>query len=150
MSACFSFLLIVQINAQNTYSILPQPAKLTPAEGQFTFKNNTSIVVTNGATSFASVANMLSDQVNASFGIKLLVKNGSTKSNAINFIYNNQLAEEAYQLKVGTNKIDIIAKTGKGAFYALQSLFQCAILGLPLNANEKYLIYIRPLNQCSA
>ena len=124
MSACFSFLLIVQINAQNTYSILPQPAKLTPAEGQFTFKNNTSIVVTNGATSFASVANMLSDQVNASFGIKLLVKNGSTKSNAINFIYNNQLAEEAYQLKVGTNKIDIIAKTGKGAFYALQSLFQ--------------------------
>ena len=124
MSTCFSLLLILQINAQNTYSILPQPAKLTPAEGQFIFKNNTSIVVTNGANSFASVANMLSDQVNASFGIKLLVKNGSIKSNAINFIYNNQLAEEAYQLKVGTNKIDIEAKTGKGAFYALQSLFQ--------------------------
>jgi len=124
LSACFSLLLMLQAYGQNTYSILPQPAKLMPTEGQFTFKNNTSIIIANGAASFASVANMLSDQINGSFGLKLLVKNGNTKSNAINFIFNNQLAEEAYQLKVSNNKIDIEAKTGKGAFYALQSLFQ--------------------------
>ncbi|MEI6022015.1 MAG: family 20 glycosylhydrolase, partial [Bacteroidota bacterium] len=124
MSACFSLLLMLHAYGQNTYSILPQPAKLTPAEGHFNFKNNTSIVVTKGAASFVAVANMLSDQINGSFGLKLPIKNGNTKSNAINFIFNNQLAEEAYQLKVSNNKIDIEAKTGKGAFYALQSLFQ--------------------------
>ena len=123
-AVCLSLTLIIQAQAQNTYSILPQPAKLMPAEGQFTFKSNTAVVVTKEAAAFTSVAKMLSDQLNASYGIKLSVKNGSTSSNAVNFTFNDQLAEEAYQLKVTKNKIDIQAKTGKGAFYALQSLFQ--------------------------
>jgi hexosaminidase len=116
--------LMIQANGQNNYAIIPQPAKLIPAAGQFTFKKNTSIIVTKGADSFVAVAKMLSNQINSSFGINLSIKTGNVKPNAVNFIFNNQLAEEGYQLSVNDNKIDIQAKTGKGAFYALQTLFQ--------------------------
>ena len=122
--ACLCWVFMIQLSAQNNYSILPQPVKLTKAAGEFTFKNNTAIVVSKEAASFSSVANSLSAQLNASFGLNLSVKTGNAKSNAVNFSYNGQLAEEGYLLKVTSNKIDIQAKTGKGAFYALQTLFQ--------------------------
>ena len=89
---CWVFM--IQLSAQNNYSILPQPVKLTKAAGEFTFKNNTAIVVSKEAASFSSVAKSLSAQLNASFGLNLSVKTGNAKSNAVNFSYNGQLAEE--------------------------------------------------------
>ena len=120
---CF-IILTTTVMSQNNYALLPQPVKLIPAEGHFSFNKNTQIVLTQGVASFASVAQMLADQLQMAYALSASVKNGSATSNSINFILNNELAEEAYLLNIDKHKINIEAKTGKGAFYALQTLFQ--------------------------
>ena len=116
--------LSMSIIAQESYHIIPQPEKLIPASGSFTFQNNSQITISSSSSDFSSVANMLVQQLSTSYGINLSIKTGSAKTKGINFIENKQLGAEAYKLIVTPTKIDIQAKTGKGAFYAVQSLFQ--------------------------
>ncbi len=110
--------------AQNSYAIIPQPEKLIPASGSYTFQSNSTVTVVGSNAELTSVAHLLTDQLKAAFGLSLTVKPGTMKSTGIFFEQNNQLGEEAYQLSVTPKKIAIQSKTGKGAFYALQSLFQ--------------------------
>ena len=110
--------------SQNQYTIIPEPQKLIPATGVYSFKSNTAITVIAKDNDITSVAKMLAEQLKASFDIALPVKAGSLKSNGIFFVQNDQLGDEAYQLNITTKNITIQSKNGKGAFYALQSLFQ--------------------------
>jgi len=110
--------------SQNQYTIIPEPQKLIPATGVYSFKSNTTITVSAKDNDITAVAKMLSEQLKASFDIALPVKTGSIKSSGIFFVQNDQLGEEAYQLNITTKNITIQSKNGKGAFYALQSLFQ--------------------------
>ena len=74
----------------------------------------------------------------------------SAKSAVVQFSQNNTLGEEAYTLSINSSKISIQAKTGKGAFYALQTLLQLMpaqvyagtkmqeTLSIPKGASEDY------------
>jgi hexosaminidase len=115
--AGFSFSAI----AQNAYNLIPVPKQLTPAEGSFTIKKGMSIAV--GDESFRDVAAMLAVQCQTVSGIVLPVKTGKASSGIV-FVMNSALGEEAYALNVTSKKIELQAKTGKGAFYALQTLMQ--------------------------
>jgi hexosaminidase len=107
--------------AQNAYNLIPVPKQLTPAEGSFTIKKGTGIAI--GDEAFRAVADMLAAQCQTASGIVLPVKTGKASSGIV-FIMNSALGEEAYALNVTSKKIELQAKTGKGAFYALQTLMQ--------------------------
>ena len=115
--AGFSFSAI----AQNAYNLIPVPKQLTPAEGSFTIKKGMSIAI--GDESFRAVADMLAAQCQTASGISLPIKVGKSASGIV-VVMNNTLGEEAYALNVTSKKIELQAKTGKGAFYALQTLMQ--------------------------
>ncbi|MEY4739938.1 MAG: hypothetical protein RLZZ05_1322 [Bacteroidota bacterium] len=115
--AGFSFSAI----AQNAYNLIPVPKQLTPAEGSFTIKKGMSIAI--GDESFRAVADMLAAQCQTASGISLPIKVGKSASGIV-VVMNSTLGEEAYALNVTSKKIELQAKTGKGAFYALQTLMQ--------------------------
>lgn len=113
--------LSLQGRSQNTYHLVPLPKQLTPQEGQFTLKKGMSIVTADAA--FVPVATMLSERFQAVSGWPVNLKSG-TASSGIIFVMDQQLGDEAYRLVVTSKKIEIAAKTGKGAFYGLQTLLQ--------------------------
>jgi hexosaminidase len=121
--------------SQNQYNIIPEPQKITAANGVFTFKQNNTITVIAKNTEIIAVANMLSMQLKTSFAIAIPVKSGAIKSTGIFFVQNDQLGNEAYQLSISSKNINIQAKNGQGAFYALQSLFQ--LMPAQIFANSK-------------
>jgi hexosaminidase len=106
--------------AQNTYNLIPLPKEVKPAKGEFIVKKSTSIGFSN--TEFAPVANLLQEYLHRASTFPISAK--ASKPGSIQFSQNNALGEEAYTLQISSKKIDIQAKTGKGAFYALQTLLQ--------------------------
>jgi hexosaminidase len=106
--------------AQNTYNLIPLPKEVVPQTGQFVVKKSTAIGYSHA--DFAPVANLLQEYLQGSSGYPIPTK--SAKSSSIQFSQNNSLGEEAYTLSIHSSKISIQAKTGKGAFYALQTLLQ--------------------------
>ncbi|MGI9137675.1 MAG: hypothetical protein ACR2IM_01410, partial [Sediminibacterium sp.] len=69
--------------SQNQYNIIPEPQKITAANGVFTFKQNNTIPVIAKNTEIIAVANMLSMQLKTSFAIAIPVKSGAIKSTGI-------------------------------------------------------------------
>jgi hexosaminidase len=114
------------ITAQNTYNIIPLPQKLEQKTGAFSISPKTNVVTSTNDDDFKHVAQLLIDQLNLVSGTtrKLVVGNKSVANNSIQFFKNEQIAEEGYVLNVSSKNISISAKTGKGAFYGLQSLLQ--------------------------
>ncbi|MEY4609972.1 MAG: hypothetical protein RL246_291, partial [Bacteroidota bacterium] len=106
--------------AQNTYNLIPLPKEMTPMAGQFIIKKSTSIGFAH--PDFAPVANLLAEHIQLASSFPMAAKTGN--SSTIQFTQNNSLGDEAYSLQVSAKKISIQAKTGKGAFYALQTLLQ--------------------------
>ena len=106
--------------AQNNYNLIPLPKEVTPSTGQFIVKKSTTIGYSHA--DFAPIAILLQEYLQGAGGYPIATK--STKSAAIQFSINNTLGEEAYTLSINSSKISIQAKTGKGAFYALQTLLQ--------------------------
>jgi hexosaminidase len=118
------FLAITSVFAQNEYNLIPAPKSIIAADGKFIFQKNTSLVTISNDNGILSVANMLSEQIKSATGITLPQKNARSANSGIIFKQNNTLADEGYNLNISSKKIEIEAKTGKGAFYALQTLYQ--------------------------
>lgn len=109
--------------AQNQYNIIPIPQKMEAQAGVFTVNDKTVIV---GNTAWLEVAELLNNQLNIAGGWnKQIVKNskGLVKG-SIQFVQNESIAEEGYKLEVSPKRVLITAKTGKGAFYGVQTLLQ--------------------------
>jgi hexosaminidase len=120
---------------QNNYNLIPLPKEVVPQIGQFVVKKSTTIGYTHA--DFAPVANLLQEYLQGASSFPISAK--ATKSAVIQFSQNNSLGEEAYTLQISSTKIAIQAKTGKGAFYALQTLLQLmpaqVYAGSPLAGN---------------
>ncbi len=106
--------------AQNTYNLIPLPKEVVPQTGQFVVKKSTNITYSH--PEFAPVAELLQDYLQKVSAYPISTK--LAKSGSIQFTQNTSLGEEAYTLQIKSGKISIQAKTGKGAFYALQTLLQ--------------------------
>ena len=119
------FLVLITLNAfsQNTYNIIPKPQKLVAAKGQFKVLNTTSVVIPAGNAEVRKIAEQLTTKIKGIWGLDLEVSE-SLKPNAIRFIDNPAYSEEAYELKVSPQNIEITAATPKGHFYGYQTLLQ--------------------------
>ncbi|MEY3351600.1 MAG: hypothetical protein RIQ50_1711 [Bacteroidota bacterium] len=108
--------------SQSEFNLIPYPKKVTAGAGQFTFKKGMQIQSNDAA--FLPIANLVAEQFNAASGLSVVARQGISGGSGIQFKKNPALAEEAYVLEVTSKKILIEASSGKGAFYAVQTLFQ--------------------------
>ncbi len=108
-------------HAQNSYNIIPAPKKLDVQAGEFIFKQGMSISIHND--NFRPVAELFAQHCEKASGISLPVRSGKSGKGIV-FVFDQSLSSEAYRLSVGSAKIEIKAKTGQAAFYAMQTLLQ--------------------------
>jgi len=108
--------------SQPEFNLIPYPKQLTSGSGQFTVKKG--LQIQSGDAEFLPIANMLSAHMTHVSGVDVTIRPSLSGSSGIQFKKNTSLAEEAYILDVTAKRILIEARSGKGAFYAVQTLFQ--------------------------
>lgn len=102
-------------------NIIPVPVKTLRLSGEFILPQKVAIAY-NTAEGKA-IAQYLADKLNASTGYEVNV--GGKKANiTIQISPSMKMAEEGYSLRVSSKGVTIKAKTGKGAFYGMQSFMQ--------------------------
>ena len=102
-------------------NIIPVPVKTQRLSGEFILPQKVAIAY-NTAEGKA-IAQYLADKLNASTGYEVNV--GAKKANiTIQISPSMKMAEEGYRLRVSSKGVTIKAKTGKGAFYGMQSFMQ--------------------------
>ena len=118
-------------------AILPKPNSLVLDEGSFAFKEGQTVY-----------ANLETQQIAVKDLQKFISKNtgfqtniGQSSNASISFFNNEELAPEAYELKVDANNILISANSKAGYFYAVQTLKQLLSIEKSVeNKPAKYLI----------
>ena len=98
------FLFSLNLFAQNQYNLIPQPQKLTPQNGVFTFKKGMNVSITDEL--FKPAADLLTRQANNVGNLGLNVIKGKSSS-SVSFTLNSSLSKEAYTLHVTSKKIEI-------------------------------------------
>lgn len=102
-------------------NIIPVPVKTQRLSGEFILPQKVAIAY-NTAEGKA-IAQYLAEKLNASTGYEINV--GGKKANiTIQISPSMKMAEEGYSLRVSSKGVTIKAKTGKGAFYGMQSFMQ--------------------------
>lgn len=113
--ACFC---LVQISANNL-NIIPRPSQVKEMSGSFKISPKHQINYSNASA--GKYAKLLGSKINNILGFNLKV---SDKSGTIQFVEDTKLKNEAYQLNIESNKIELKASSEAGWFYAVQTLAQ--------------------------
>lgn len=105
----------------NQYNVIPQPITLTPQTGKFILSSTTKISLTSSDEELNLAANYLKGL----FKEIQTIEEGATGSDVILFTLDDQIPnDEGYELIINPYDIEIKAKSGAGAFYAVQTLWQ--------------------------
>ena len=123
-------------------NIIPVPVKLQRSQGEFTLPQKVNIAY--NTSEGKAIAQYLADKMKASTGYEVNVggKNGTI---TIQISPSLKMAEEGYRLHVSAKGVVIKAKTGKGAFYAMQSFMQL----LPAEIESPTLVsHVKWVAQC--
>lgn len=105
-------------------NIIPKPVNLEIKEGCFSLTPATVINVVAGSEDLEAANRYFSELLSASLGAPLAITEGTAQKKAINVTVSPQLKPESYELTVDQQAIHITAGSGKGVFYAYQSLRQ--------------------------
>ena len=134
ITVCIS-LLLATVGLSQEISIIPKPSELKLGQGQFLLTNKTCILAY--LDDQAKTAAMLNDYLKRFYGFTLPIKKKIEKTDSYIFFSSihaeSSFPNEGYRLSVQKNKIEIAAKSARGHFYGLQTLFQL------LPADEKTL-----------
>ncbi len=113
------------IQAPNTYDLIPIPAKLIPATGKFTLTSDTYILLEPDGKDWNDVAIRLGEALNAATGINYKTKASGENKDAIRILEDKTITNpEGYTLEVNPYDITIRSSHPAGAFYAVQTLRQ--------------------------
>ena len=110
-------------------NIIPKPYKIEYGQGRFLFNTHTKILIGDNEE-VKEIAAFFVDQIRANTvfdpEIRLLNNTKNIQNSVIFRLESNkeELGEEAYQLIVDRNKIDLLANTPKGLFWGIQTLLQ--------------------------
>ena len=109
----------------NQYNLIPLPASLTPKTGQFQVNGDTKILLLTEDESLKNAASQLASVLIQATGTTIAPVGGSEQKDAFLFSLDPSIEnDEGYQLRVTPYEVTIRAKTGAGAFYAVQTLRQ--------------------------
>ena len=100
-------------------NIIPKPLQLKKKQGSFLLDKD---VVISGK--FPKTQEYLNDLLDEYLGFRL----NSDRLGNIKFVLNKEFKEEEYELNITPSQIKITASSEVGAFYAIQSLRQVALL----------------------
>lgn len=104
---------------ENTYSIIPIPAELTPNTGNFKIDRETKILLESDDLGLKMAAQHLASLLGVD------TEQGAASTGAIHFQLDPNIEnKEGYQLSITPSEIKIRSKSGEGAFYAVQTLMQ--------------------------
>ena len=118
------------VSAQaNTYNIIPKPAKLTPRSGQFVFDSHTRIVAPIREPNVFNAVFVLMERLLLTTGFNTEVVDITREDirPGRNMVYcqiDTSLGKEAYKLTISADRIDILAGSATGIFYAMQTIRQ--------------------------
>src|SRR5688572_1219944 len=113
-------------------SVIPNPASITPAQGQFALASATVIVVPAGDAE----AERTAQRLRTLLGSKAPVVAGEPRDNAINLVRGGA-AGEGYRVDVSPRRVTIAAKDGAGLFHGSTTVSQLvAGNGIPAQAIE--------------
>lgn len=121
-------LLVLFITFNNCFSqeinIIPQPAELKTATGNFTLSASTELVLMG--SKLENTAAFLNDYLNQFYGFKLKTVKQTQSKNVIriNFERMDNPIPGAYTLEVGKDGVYIAGDNETGAFYGIQTLIQ--------------------------
>lgn len=122
---------------KNEYNIIPKPASLKPASGQFIFNGQTRLFIDkNLGKDIANTFFVLSEKLSTAAGINIQTTD-SPESNVIVCKLNNKLQKkESYILHIAENKITIEAREPAGFFYAAQTIRQLLPSGIESGSKQ--------------
>ena len=110
------------------FTIIPQPASITPGEGGFLLNPHTIIFYHKENPEIERIAKLLSARVRSGAGFVLeLTDMGKVVRNdfiAMEYIHDEDLGSEGYILRVTKDGVRLEANTEAGLFYAVQSFLQ--------------------------
>lgn len=122
-----------KVFTENDIKIIPQPVEFTLGEGVFEFTENTKFVV--NFKDDLVITNILLEKFKNTENWNLGVTKEAPANNYVEFILDNNLNNEAYQITVTTDKITISAKDAKGFMYGLETIRQ--LLPVEIESKEK-------------
>jgi len=103
--------------AQGVYPVIPYPNKLVKADGLFEFKSALTITLPEVFESELGVmTSIFADEYSANIV--------SAPNGKLIFKQNKQLGDEAYKLRVSSDKMEVEASTTTGCFWAVQTIRQ--------------------------
>jgi hexosaminidase len=108
--------LVADLPAENLIPILPSPNEYKATLGFFKLSKNTNL---NFDAFFNNETDLFNEELSKLLGSKL---SSSKAENSIVLKKIDGLADEAYELNVTANEIEIAASSKNGAFYGIQSL----------------------------
>lgn len=116
-SSCNSSKYTERNNAEADYYVVPKPVKLIPDEGAFLLSEDVAI----DAGEFENEADFLRKYAQSDFQKEIGESEGGK---TISFVKDPSLGEEAYNLEVTPEQIQIAGGSAQGIFYAVQTLRQ--------------------------
>ena len=106
-------------------AVVPVPAQVTPGNGAFELSATTQVRLLHGDAQSGYVADALSAIVEPLFGRSLVVEQADdAAAGAVNISCDGAMPSEAYELCVTPERVDIVAGSAQGAFYAVQTMCQ--------------------------
>ncbi|MBD2701194.1 family 20 glycosylhydrolase [Spirosoma sp. BT702] len=125
----FTTLSATYCQSVDRYTIIPRPAQLDPRTGEFIIDRSTVIMVPFAQTELKAIADTFATQLNRSTGLNVPVRNTNkliSSGNIIEFSPSTDttLHEEGYRINVTDRLAMIEARSSKGFFYAVQTLYQ--------------------------
>lgn len=102
-------------------NVIPTPVKLTQQKGEFSLPSNVSMAYNTDEGK--AIAQYLANKLKTSTGCEVSM---GVKKGTVNIVINPSMKmnDEGYRLQVTPKGVTIKAKTGKGAFYGMQTFLQ--------------------------
>lgn len=116
---------IATSNDTGRYHVIPQPVSLIEMQGEFKITGETKILLASNDEGLKTAASHLASVLIKATGTTVAPMEGEAAKDAFIFQLDPTIAhEEGYSLIVTPYEVTVKAKSGAGAFYAIQTLRQ--------------------------
>lgn len=108
----------------NQYNIIPLPNQMVTKDGRFELSKEVEVFTASCTPQVQAIADSLIDRIKMVSGIKMKQTYKLPEGPSINFVMQDSMPKESYNLSVTPEKITITASQPNGFFYGVQSLYQ--------------------------